>query len=148
MAVVDASAASALAWQRAWPSMQALLASLRVEDGASPSSSGRPASDGAASTATGIAGIFSGIVTRMVSDLTRGPGAFLRQPAVGYYLFSADGLVYRTFEQPHFPAAEIVRFDFADAARRDPTTQAPTVWTPDDSRSISAAMLKKPSPDV
>jgi len=119
VAVVDASAASALAWQRAWPSMQALLASLKVEDGA-PSSTGRPASDGAASTATGIAGIFSGIVTRMVSDLTRGPGAFLRQPAVRYYLFSGNGLVYRTFEQPHVQAAEIVRFDFAEAARRDP----------------------------
>ena len=117
VAVVDVSAASPAAWQRVWPSMQALLASLKVE-AATPPPAGPPAADGGAGT--GIAGMFSGITTRLVSDLTRGPGSFLRQPAVRYYLFSATGLVYRTFEQPNFPASDISRFNFAVAARQDP----------------------------
>jgi len=120
VAVVDASAASVAAWQRAWPSMQALLASLKVESGASPGSTGPPpATGGAHSTGSTIAGVFSGITTRLVSDLTRGPGAFLRQPAVRYYVFSEGGHAYRTFEQSNVPA-EVSRFDFAAAARQDP----------------------------
>jgi hypothetical protein len=117
VAVVDVSAASPAVWQRVWPAMQALLASLKVE-AAAPSTAGPPATGGDAGT--GLSGIFSGITTRLVSDLTRGPGSFLRQPAVRYYLFSATGLVYRTFEQPDFPATEVSRFNFAVAARQDP----------------------------
>ncbi len=119
VALVDASAASPAAWQRAWPAMQVLLGSLKVEAATPPASSPPPAG-GATGDGAGMAGIFSGLTTRLVSDLTRGPGSFLRQPAVRYYLFSATGLVYRTFEQPDFPAADVSRFNFGVAARQDP----------------------------
>ena len=36
------------------------------------------------------------------------------------WLFAATGLVYRTFEAPTLPGGDVSRFNFQDAARKDP----------------------------
>jgi hypothetical protein len=42
------------------------------------------------------------------------------QNALHFYLFSADGRVYRAYDQLQVPGGAIPRFDFDAAERRDP----------------------------
>jgi hypothetical protein len=71
-------------------------------------------------TRGGIAGVFAGITTRMMSDLTRGPGYFTKEPALQYYIFSPNGQLYRTFKAPDLPGGDATRFDYRGAAVADP----------------------------
>jgi hypothetical protein len=116
VALVDISANSMYSWQQAWPGMLAFLNSMKVEAPTTapiaPSEPGVPRG--------GIAGVFAGVTTRMMSDLTRGPGYFTREPALQYYIFSPNGRLYRTFQAPDLPGGDVTRFDYRAAAVADP----------------------------
>jgi len=118
VALVDLSANSDYSWQRAWPAMRAVLLSMKVEE--APADQPTTAGDQPVSPGSGIAGVFAGITTRVMSDLMRGPGYFNRVAALHYYIFSPNGSWYRTFEQPSLPGGDVSRFDFRGAARTDP----------------------------
>jgi hypothetical protein len=46
-------------------------------------------------------------------------GGLYNKPALHYYLFSADGRVYRAYDFPPVAAANIELFDFDGAERTD-----------------------------
>lgn len=120
VALVDMSANSMYSWQRAWPAMLAFLTSMKV-DASAPAVEPPPvATSQPSAPRRGIAGVFAGITTRMMSDLQRGPGYFTNQPALHYYIFSPNGQFYRTFEAPELPGGDVTRFDYRAAARADP----------------------------
>jgi hypothetical protein len=132
VALVDLSANSTYSWQRAWPAMRVVLTSMKVEEAAGdqpPVASGRPGHGG-----PGIAGVFAGITKRRMSDLIRGPGSFNQVTALHYYVFSPNGQVYRTFEQPKPPGGDVTRFDYRAAARADPDNSG--TYTVDGNRII------------
>ena len=116
VALVDMTANSMYGWQKAWPAMQAFLTSMTVE--APTAAPVAPREPGV--VRPGIAGVFAGVTTRMMSDLTRGPGYFTREPALQYYIFSPNGQLYRTFQAPDLPGGDVTRFDYQGAARADP----------------------------
>ncbi|MBI3528139.1 MAG: hypothetical protein HY067_09225 [Betaproteobacteria bacterium] len=113
-AIVDASANNMTTWQRALPALNVLGASLRVEAGAAlPSVTEGPGPAGGK-----IAGLYMGTKPKYVVDLNRPVGYGKHVPALHYYLFSADGRVYRAYDTLTVPGGEVSRFDF-DAAQRD-----------------------------
>jgi ketosteroid isomerase-like protein len=114
-ALVDLYANSAYSWQKAGPAIQAMMASMRVE--AAPPEP-PPLTGPAAVAARGLAGLYMGQKGHYVVDLNGavGSGHWLTQPH--FYLFSATGRVYRTFD-PTIPA-DASKFDFDAALRTDP----------------------------
>ncbi|HTQ31831.1 MAG TPA: hypothetical protein VMI53_11535 [Opitutaceae bacterium] len=117
-AMVDAKAPTAFAWQKEAPALQALLMSLRVDRKAAPPSvTGGPGPEGAA-----LAGLYAGTKLKYMVNLNRMAGFGDTVPARHFYLFSADGRVFRCYDNP--PAGgDWRRFDF-DAARRDDPTNS------------------------
>lgn len=114
-AIVDAWAASPAAWQQIVPRLNAMSASMRVEGG-------RPAAAATLLTAAdagAIAGLYAGTRRSYVPDLMRGVGYGSYVPTPHYYLFSADGRVYRAFNAIAAPQG-LERFDFEAAHRADP----------------------------
>ena len=114
-AILEASASSMAAWQQALPRLSAFLATLRVESGAPAPQV--PATVGAEGRV--IAGLYGGMRKSYIPDLNRpvGQGSLVMTPH--YYLFSADGRVYRAFNEIPLPGG-IERFDFNAAQRIDP----------------------------
>jgi hypothetical protein len=114
-ALIDAQAASIQAWQVALPSFDALIGTLRVEAG--------PSVSGPVTTATrALAGLYAGTKPKFVSaigaNVAPGAGGFVT--ALHLYLFSADGRVYRAYDEIRIPDADIRRFDFDAAQQADP----------------------------
>ena len=114
-AIVDAWAASMPGWQQILPRLNTMSATMRVEAGAPAPNFAAPPGP----AARAIAGLYEGIKANLVSDLMRGPGKFLSVPTLHYYLFSADGRVFRAYNQIAAPGG-IGHFDFEAARRRDP----------------------------
>ncbi len=117
-AIVDMIAPTAFAWQKGYQSAAVLLQSMHVgRKAAAPSVANGPGPQGAA-----LAGLFQGMKYKTVSNLALGPGYLGSKLALHFYLFSADGRVYRCYDFPPggSPAAAH-RFDFDGAARQDPT---------------------------
>jgi len=114
-AMVDAKAPTAFAWQKEAPALQALLASLRVDRKAAPPSvTSGPGPEGAA-----LAGLYVGTKLKYMVNLNRMAGFGDTVPARHFYLFSADGRVFRCYDNP--PAGGDWRqFDFDSAQRDDP----------------------------
>src|SRR5207248_7777215 len=102
---VDASAPPQT-WQALAPALDALVSSLRVEASRAP-----PPLTGPAGRA--VAGLYKGFAQKYTVDTIR--GGYSYPPAVHYYLFSADGRVYRQYDFPPGPGGNIALFDF-DAA--------------------------------
>jgi hypothetical protein len=115
-ALVDASANNMMTWQRALPALNAMSASMRVEAG--PSTPAVEAGPGPAGAA--VAGLYMGTKPKYVVDLNRPVGYGRHVSALHYYLFSADGRVYRAYDQLDLPGGDIGRFDFNAAQRADP----------------------------
>jgi hypothetical protein len=111
------SANSPATWQRAAPAMTAVLTSMRVVAGAAA-----PQVSSAESTPAnrGQAGVYMGIKQKFQVNLWGGVGNGTFTPAPHFFLFSADGRVYRTFDPLKLPANGPAGFDFARAAREDP----------------------------
>jgi hypothetical protein len=61
---------------------------------------------------------FTGFNAMKVTVNTIGGGLY-NKPALHYYLFSADGRVYRAYDFPPVAAANIELFDFDGAERTD-----------------------------
>jgi len=114
-AVVDAQAASLQAWQVAQASFNALIATLRVDDGGATAGPVSPAS-------RALAGLYVGTKPKFVSAIGPGIGAgsggFVQ--ARHLYLFSPDGRVYRAYDDIRAPDGDIRRFDFDTAEQTDP----------------------------
>jgi len=116
-AIVDASAGAPASWQRAAPAMEAMYRTLRVETAAAtpeavpvpPAATGKAGKD--------IAELYRGSRMRYMVDLQRGSAYGKTAAAQHFYLFSADGRVYRFYD---VPSGDLAQFDFARAAIEDP----------------------------
>ena len=115
-AIVDMSSNSPATWQRAAPAMTTALTSMRVVAGAAApqvSAESTPAN-------RALAGVYMGIKQKFQVNLWGGVGSGTFTPAQHFFLLSADGRVYRTFDASKLPANGPGGFDFATAAREDP----------------------------
>jgi hypothetical protein len=114
-AIVDAQAATPQAWQVAQASFNALIGTLRVDEGGATAGPVTPAS-------RALAGLYVGTKPKFVSAIGPGIGAgsggFVQ--AVHLYLFSEDGRVYRAYDDIRTPGGDIRRFDFDAAEQADP----------------------------
>ncbi|HVY08102.1 MAG TPA: hypothetical protein VHB46_19160 [Burkholderiales bacterium] len=115
-AIVDASAGTVQSWQRAIPVLNQFAGTLRVAAGPDlPSVADGPGPAGAA-----IAGLYMGTKPKYVVDLNRPVGYGHHVPALHFYLFSADGRVYRAYDMLNVAGGDPARFDFEAARRSDP----------------------------
>lgn len=115
-AIVDASAINPQVWQRAVPALNAMAGTLRVEQGqAAPSVAEGPGPAGKAA-----AGLYMGTKPKYVVNLNRGVGYGNHVVAPHYYLLSANGRVYRAYDQVEAPGGDVRKFDFDAAQRADP----------------------------
>jgi hypothetical protein len=117
VAIVDAQAVSLTSWQRVLQLLNVFASTLRVV-------AGTPEADYAASPAgaagRAVAGLYMGFARKYTTDLQRGPAYGYYTNALQYYLFSADGRVYRHYDELKVPGNDPARFDFAAAQRVDP----------------------------
>jgi hypothetical protein len=111
-AIVDASAGTAQGWQAAMPFLTALGDSLRVEVEAVHAPAPLTAAAGRA-----VAGLYKGITSKTMSN-PFGVGVYTTR-ALLFYLFSADGRVYRHYDALDVPGGNIAHFDFDTAERND-----------------------------
>jgi len=116
VAIVDAQANSLTSWQHVLPQLNAFASTLRVVSGAPEPDYTAPV--GVAGR--GIAGLYMGFTRKYMTDLQRGPAYGYYANAVQYYLFSADGRVYRHYDELKVPGRDPARFDFSAAEREDP----------------------------
>lgn len=106
IALVHLRAATPSGLQQVLPSFDRVFASLRV------TTSPPPLATGTGANTSAVAGLYL--------------GSRLRQTMTGwmadtyFYLFSADGRVYRGYRLPKAPAGDLQRFDYAQAAELDP----------------------------
>jgi hypothetical protein len=108
-AIVDASAATVQSWQQAVPHLNQMAATMRVETERAPP----PLT---AQSGNAVAGLYMGIKPKYMATMVNVTGSGYWQNAPHYYLFSADGRVYRAYDQLETPGG---RFDFDAAERRD-----------------------------
>jgi hypothetical protein len=112
-AIVDAKAPNTFCWQKAGPSVAALMRTLRIGSKAAPPNvANGPGPQGAA-----LAGLFGGVKAKYMAiglvDYTS------HIQALHFFLFSADGRVFRCYDTP--PAGgDWRRFDFDTSERQDP----------------------------
>jgi len=109
-AIVDASAGTAQGWQAAVPRLNQMAATLKVE--------GAPAAAPLSIEAgNAVAGLYQGMKAKYVATMQNVTGYSSYQTALHYYVFSANGRVYRAYDKLEAPGG---RFDFDAAERRDP----------------------------
>ncbi|MEP7325002.1 MAG: hypothetical protein ABI836_03560 [Gemmatimonadota bacterium] len=111
-AIMDAQAATPESWMRSGPTLQAMYRSLRVESAAAPPS----VANGPGPLGRQIAGLYMGTKPKYVVNLNRPAGYGDHRLALHYYLFSADGHVYRCYDN----APDLQHFNFDLAAQEDP----------------------------
>jgi hypothetical protein len=117
-AIVDASASGMQTWQRAWPAFTAVGASLRVDAASPPAAT---LTESPAPAGRSVPGLYVARTMKDAVDVNRAPGFnMMRVPALLYYLFSADGRVYRVYDSLALAAGNPGRFDFDAAQRADP----------------------------
>jgi hypothetical protein len=110
-AIVDASAGTLQSWQQAIPALNTMATNLRVEVS-------RATITPAAGRA--IAGLYRGLKPKYIATMYNVTDSGNYTNALHYYLFSADGRVYRAYDELDAPAGNISLFDFDAARRRDP----------------------------
>ncbi len=114
VAILDASASSMASWQRILPELDTVLASLHVMSGATQATSVAPSVAPSTSGGRAVAGLYQGFLNKF--DAIRNQSIY----AAYYYLLSADGRVYRHYDELSVPGNDPARFDFAGAQRADP----------------------------
>jgi hypothetical protein len=106
-ALVDMSASDPSVWQRFLPQMDEWFKTLRVDTGATPR-----ITQNLGPAAQALAGLYMALVYQ--------PRAYVTSAlAAHYYLFSADGRVYRKYDDLTVPGGDPNRFDFDAAERAD-----------------------------
>jgi hypothetical protein len=108
-AIVDATAGTVQGWQLAAPRLNQMAATLRVETERAPP----PLT---ASAGSAVAGLYRGVKAKYMASMINITGSGSYQNALHFYLFSADGRVYRAYDKLETPGG---RFDFDAAERRD-----------------------------
>jgi hypothetical protein len=109
-AIVDASAGTPQSWQQAVPALNQMAGTMRIE-------TARAAAPLTAAAGNAIAGLYQGIKPKYMATMVNVTGSGYYQNALHFYLFSADGRVYRAYDKLETPGG---RFDFDGAERRDP----------------------------
>jgi len=109
-ALVDASAGTLPGWQAAMPRLNQMAATFKVE--AAPQAA--PLSIDAGNS---VAGLYQGMKPKYVATMQNITGYAQYQTALHFYLFSANGRVYRAYDTLNAPGG---KFDFDAAERRDP----------------------------
>jgi hypothetical protein len=109
-AIVDASAGTLQGWQVAIPALNQMAATMRVEASRGPT----PLNAGAGRD---IAGLYMGTKPKYMATMYNVTGSGYYQQALHFYLFSADGHVYRAYDKLDVRGG---RFDFDAAERNDP----------------------------
>jgi hypothetical protein len=112
-AVVDISAATMDSWQIALPALTATIGTLRVE-------AGRALPALTAAGGRGIAGLYQGFKAKYMATMINVTGSGYYTQALHFYLFSANGRVYRAYDRLDVPGGDPARFDFDAAQARDP----------------------------
>jgi len=112
-AILDASSNRVQSWQQAMPAINAVISSMHVQASAAPP----PLSLAAGKS---VAGLYMGTKVKYVATMMNITGHASYNTALHFYLFSADGRVYRAYDQLPVPGGEISRFDFESAARTNP----------------------------
>ena len=112
-AIVDASAGTQQSWQQVVPALNQMASTLRVQAVSAPAALGSAAGNA-------VAGLYMGMKPKYVATMQNVTGYASYQNALHFYLFSADGRVYRAYDELQVPSGGISRFDFDAAQRRDP----------------------------
>lgn len=112
-AIVDASAGTMQSWQQAVPALNAMAGTIRIEAAKAPA----PLSPKAGAA---VAGLYMGMKAKYMATMVNVIGSGYYQTALHFYLFSADGRVYRAYDKLEVPGGSIARFDFDAAERSDP----------------------------
>ncbi len=115
VAIVDAEAATAQGWQMMLPQLNAFFGSVRIGSGTQPDYT---APAGAAGKA--LAGLYQGIAQKYMTNLQLGAGYGYYKTALLFYLFSADGRVYRHYDALDVPGNDPARFNWSGAQMADP----------------------------
>ena len=110
VAILDAQAISMQSWQHILPQLNAFSGTLSIVSGTPAPVYAAPAGPAAGA----LAGLYEGFLYKY--DAIRGQSIY----AAYYYLFSADGRVYRHYDELSVPGNDPARFDFAGAQRADP----------------------------
>ena len=110
VAILDATASSMASWQRILPQLNAFSATLQIVTGTPEQTFVAPAT----SAGRAVAGLYLGFANKY--DAIRGQSIY----AAFYFLLSADGRVYRAYDELTVPGNDPARFDFAGAQRADP----------------------------
>jgi hypothetical protein len=109
-AIVDAWAGTAQGWQMAMPRLSQMAGTLRVE--------GAPAAAPLSIEAGNrVAGLYQGMKAKYTATMQNITGYGSYQTALHFYVFSANGRVFRAYDQLAAPGGQ---FDFDAAERRDP----------------------------
>jgi len=109
-AIVDAWAGTAQGWQMATPRLSQMAATLKVE--------GAPAAAPLSIEAGNkVAGLYQGMKAKYTATMMNITGHASYETALHFYVFSANGRVYRAYDRLDAPGG---RFDFDAAERRDP----------------------------
>ena len=109
-ALVDASAGTVQGWQQAMPRLNQMAASFKVE--------GAPqAAPLSIAAGNSVAGLYQGMKAKYTATMQNVTGYSSYQSALHFYVFSANGRVFRAYDQLDAPGG---RFDFDAAERRDP----------------------------
>jgi hypothetical protein len=66
-----------------------------------------------------MAGLYMGFKPKYTATMSNVTGHASYETALHYYLFSADGRVYRAYDRLDVPGGDISRFDFDTAERID-----------------------------
>jgi hypothetical protein len=109
-AILDASSSRVQSWQQALPAVNAVISSMRVQAQAAPPPLSRAAGNA-------VAGLYMGTKDKYTATMMNITGHASYTTSLHFYLFSADGRVYRAYDQLSVPGGDISRFDFDSAAR-------------------------------
>ncbi len=110
VAILDATASNMAGWQRITPRLNAFWGTLQIERGTPEPVVAAPSTP----AGRGVAGLYMGFVYKY--DAIRHQSVY----ASYYYLLSANGRVYRAYDELSVPGNDPARFDFAGAQRADP----------------------------
>lgn len=112
-ALVDYSSNSRQTYEMAFPALQAMANSLQVVTAKAP-----PPLASAAGKA--VAGLYQGMKQKLMTSMENVTGMSYTTNALHFYLFSANGRVYRHYDALDVPGGNVNAFDFDGAAQSDP----------------------------